>query len=259
MAQQIIRRAIITGETFKPWDVPGLGLMLHAPYEGGGAPSELAAYAQNPSIAAGDPVQTVTDWSGTEHPTQSTLAFRPSWESGKIGGKHAFEFDGVDDNWISNITTTEDVWIAGVVERTTGAAVFLMQAGIPASGLPDHTGWWIYPSSANILTRVVNAGGDAARRYGTWPINRPPARINAVLASAGAEQDLLEDDISLMTGPGLSSSKVMSLTSRPFTIGGRRATGGYAGTIGSLLIFTEQPSAENKSAINTWLDQQWGL
>ena len=260
MGTVLHRYLFLEGEAWNPAEMSNLVLFLHAPWEGGNEPSSLSSYSQNPSIAAGDPVTTATDWSNTEHPTQATASKKPTWEAAKVGGKHAFEFDGVDDNWISNITTTEDVWVAMVMERAGTTTTHVMQAGMDVGGSPDWAGWWIYaPSATHALTRVADAAGALAYHFGVWAISRPPARINATLASAGADQSLFENDVELTTGTAIGTGIVCALESRPFTIGGRWATGGFDGTIASLLVFAGKPGAADMALVNDWLDAEYSL
>lgn len=249
------RRAGGGGGGFSPVDVPGLGLFLHAPYEGGNEPAALSAYAQNPTIGDGDPVETATDWSGSnQHPTQATLSRRPTWEAAAHNGLHAFEFDGADDRWLAPFEGSSDIWIAGMLRRDAGTIRFLLHWGV-AFVKPR---WYVTPGVGQNLTNMIGPVGSAIRA-GDWAEFTPVSRFNSKITEDSADHTIELNDVSLHTIPGTSTTTTIALTTQDLEIGARGGSFAFQGIIGTLCVFTEQPSVDDKQAVNDWLDAEWGL
>lgn len=258
MAHQIIHRAAVLGGGgggFEPWGMDNLLLMLHAPYEGGNAPAAISGEAQNPTINAGDPVETATDWSGNgNHPTQATLSNRPTWESAILGtGSHAFEFDGTNDRWTFSLTSDEELYIVAALNRGTGNPCFLFHWGAP---LGFSTLACIAQSSAQAIVQMRGDSGSAYGANGVWATSAGYERFNWHSSATPGDIIATIDDVDATTAtfgiPVAIASKAQT-----FELGARSGSFALAGSIGSFFIFSAKPTDDDIASLNAWIDGQW--
>lgn len=233
-------------------------LFLHAPYEGGNAPSSVAAQAQNPSIAPGDPVQTATDWSGNgNHPTQSTLSLRPTWESGAmagVGGSHYYDFDGSDDRWTVGVTLTE-CYIFAMVDRGVANPRFLFHYGVP---LNFNILYSLAQTSSSGIAKMRGASGSEYGLNGVWAtgggIDRFEANFVPDVTAMSAEIDGV-DVVSSTVGGG--AEVALASASRTLDIGSRAGAFAWDGAIGTFIVFTSKPSDADLALLRAWAATQW--
>lgn len=258
MAHQIIHRAAILddgGGGFAPWDMDNLLLMLHAPYEGGNAPAAISARDQNPTIIAGDPVQTATDWSGQgNHPTQSTLSLRPTWEASILGtGSHAYDFDGSDDRWTFSLTSDEELYVVAVVDRGVANPRFLFHWGTPSFFSTLHC------LAQTSSTSIVGMRGDSGSNYGkngVWATGGGVDRLNWYSSLTAGDIICTIDDVDVTTAT-FGTPIAIASKAQTFDIGSRGGAFAWDGSIGSFFIFSTKPSDDDITSLNAWLDDQW--
>lgn len=258
MAHQIIHRAAVLDEGgggFAPWDMDNLLLMLHAPYEGGNAPAAISSRDQNPTIIAGDPVQTATDWSGNgNHPTQPTLSLRPTWESGILGtGSHAYDFDGSDDRWTFSLTSDEELYIVVALNRGTGNPCFLFHWGTP---LNFSTLACIAQSSAQAIIQMRGDSGSAYGTNGVWATSAAYERFNWYSNLTAGSRVATIDDVDATTA-AFGTPVAIASKAQTFEIGARGGSFALNGSIGSLFIFSTKPTDDDITSLNAWIDGQW--
>jgi hypothetical protein len=242
---------------FQPWTLDNLLIMIHAPYEGGGAPSAISGEAQNPSINAGDPVETVTDWSGNaNHLTQATLSRRPTWEAGAmagVAGSHYYDFDGSDDRWTGPITLTEEAYVAAVVDRGIGNPRFFFHWGVP-SGFST-----LACLAQTSSTSIVQMRGDSGSNYGksgVWATGGGIDRLNWYSNITPSEIIATIDDVDVTTS--ISGTPVaIASKSQTFDLGSRGGGFAWDGSIGSFFLFSAKPTDDDIAALNAWCDDEW--
>lgn len=257
MAQQILHRAIITGdsEAWNPANMDDLLFFLHAPWEGGNHPASLADRAQNPGLAAGDPVETATDWSPAgNHFTQPTLSFRPTWEAGILGGaSHAFDFDGSDDRWTAAITSDEELYFVSVLLRGPADPRFLFHWGTPLNFSTLHC----LAQTSN--TSIVGMRGDSGSSYGAngaWAITGGVERLNWHSHLTPSELVCTLNDVDVIASTTGSPIAIAS-KSQSFDLGSRNGAFAWDGAVGTAIAFSQKPSAGAIAQLNTWLDEAY--
>lgn len=254
MAHQIIHRAaIITGGggSINPWDIPGLELMLHAPYEGGNEPAELSGRAQNPGITDGALIATATDWSGMgNHPTEGSTSRQPTWDN--TGDGFVYTFDGSHILRATGIRGTDGGYVVAAVTKGDFSN-YLWYWGVPFGNPLCFA--FLGPASSNLIS-IKNT--NTAARTGTYGTFVSMARVNWLWDADNQNQDVTRDDVSLLT-PDVMVTATPFDSSHNLDIGGFNGATSYRGNIGSLFWFHTRPSDDDIAALNTWLDAQWSL
>lgn len=259
----VLHRALFLaggGGAWNPFvDLAGSMILgIHAPYEGGNEPSALAAYAQNGSAAPGDPIQTATDWSGNNnHPTQSTLSQRPTWESGAlagVGGSHYFDFDGSDDRWTVDVTMTE-CYVFAIVDRGVANPRFLWHYGVANNFNIMYT---LAQTSSSGIARMRGSSSNEYGLSGVWATGGGIDRYEANFVPDVTAMLAEIDGVSVVTGSsGTGFEVALASASRTVDIGSRAGGFAWDGAIGTFIIFSAMPTAEELTLLRVWAATEW--
>lgn len=151
------------GGAFDPIDTLGTRLiaMAWAPWEGGNAPANASARAQNPSITTGSTISTITEWSGNSAHFVNVFGAGATWTTGQMNGNPAFVCVSQSYSQTSQDALNDNMTIVCVYENSASATGYLYQGGVASNPqlLARNTGTieW-YDSAGNTSTTL---GADA--------------------------------------------------------------------------------------------------
>lgn len=147
-------------EVYNPVDALGAKLvsMVWAPWEGGLAPDNVSARAQNPAVTTGTVLTTLTEWSGNSDHYNNVFATGVTWTTNRINGMPAFVCASQSYSQSSPFALGANTTIIFVYNNNSGATGFLYQGSTQPQLLARNTGtieWYDTAGSAS-TTLVAN-------------------------------------------------------------------------------------------------------
>lgn len=200
---------------------------------------QLFLSASSLTAADGDPIQTWPDLSGNNNnATQGVLANRPLYKPNVINGRPVLRFDGINDGYALASTITSNPATVYIVQSTTDTAYVLIWA------TTSHNSY-VAQLSSTATSIYANFGTPTAYRNGalqSW-VNRKD--VYDALNGSPYIVSLVNADFSLWTA-GLNIGNFVS----PWT---------YAGDLAAILIYSGAHSTADRTAVENWLKEVYGL
>jgi hypothetical protein len=189
-------------------------------------------------------IPTIFDASGNEHDAiQTTTAEQPALNKNSIGGRWGMNFDGSDDEMISNNSFT------------TNPATHFWVASLNTSPGQNHI---VDGNASNTVDtrQIIRSLRGNWETYNDKELNDGAADQNNHIFEAvldGANSELIIDEISVVQGnAGTGSLKDM-------TIGSKRGGGYWKGPINEGIIFDTKLSANQRSKIRSHIQDWYSL
>lgn len=218
-----------------------------------------------PAVLDGDVVGCWQDKSGNNyHMVQSTTARKPMLRKAVLGGEDVVRFDGTDDRlssimWGNHIINQIEMFIVTICNDDASSQTFIATR---QSGYAQGTGDYFFQ-----MQYRTGAAGDPLRATGYDGVYRTSTHANSSLGTRlcglrGLAQNYIYSRMDLVDGP---MSGVVNNWTNP--AGGSPALGSNLsggsefadGDIAEAVVYNSVLSSANRTDVETYLSNKWGL